>query len=76
MENKLTETKPILQFHCEFIKEAGPMESGATRLYFDVPQIFQDEIIGIKHLVKKALILQLYVDKTENKIDPETGEID
>lgn len=68
------ENKPVLQFHCEFIKEAGPIENGATRLYFDVPQIFQDETIGIKHLIKKALIIQLYVDKTKDDIVSEAGE--
>ena len=64
----------LIRFHANFLKEAGPMVSGETRVTFDVPEIFDEELSGIRQKLKnKNLIIRIYEDVEENNFENSEG---
>ncbi|MCX5781778.1 MAG: hypothetical protein NT145_03605 [Elusimicrobia bacterium] len=68
--------KPLLTFHANFIKVSGPMISGETRIQFDVPELFENEVEGIVRLLKnRNLLISIYdVEETNNIEEENTTE--
>ncbi|MEM3609743.1 MAG: hypothetical protein QW076_02440 [Candidatus Anstonellales archaeon] len=69
--------KPLISFHANFNKVSGPLVTGESKVVFDVPELFENEIEGIVRLLKKQNLLIViynsndYVEentaKTENE---------
>ena len=60
-EQNKTKKICLIKFHGNFLKEAGPMASGKTRLTFDVPELFDHELAGIRQILReKNLIVYIF----------------
>ena len=53
----------LIVFHAEFIKDTGPMGTGQTRVVFDVPELFDEELNGIRTILRgKCLKIYIFED--------------
>jgi hypothetical protein len=57
--------KPLITFHANFKSVSGPKISGETRVDFDVPELFENEIEGIVRLLKNRNLLIVVYDVEE-----------